>query len=56
MPTIRFFECPSCGHRMRFGSPKCGYCHRPAPFYNRAGFYVVLAVGFVGVTAVSLMP
>lgn len=31
---MRVFRC-SCGHRMRFGANRCGWCWAGTPFYNR---------------------
>ena len=47
--NIRLFQC-SCHHPLRFGAKSCSYCFKPAPFYNRIPFWVVvlLLVLFLG--------
>ncbi|WP_417524545.1 hypothetical protein [Marinovum sp.] len=48
--TRRFFRCPSCGHRLRFGASVCGNCYLPTPLYNRrlAFWLAALLIPIVG--------
>ncbi|MFC0281307.1 hypothetical protein ACFOHK_07025 [Falsigemmobacter intermedius] len=52
MPEIRFFEC-SCGHKLRFGSARCGWCYERTTLVNRREFWLASGLG-LGVSAFAL--
>lgn len=39
--VLRVFKC-SCGHYVRFGVKRCGYCWKPTSLINRTSFYFLL--------------
>lgn len=41
---MRIFECKNCGHKVRLGSSRCGYCYRPTPLLNRKVIWVLLPI------------
>jgi hypothetical protein len=42
--TTRLFKCKSCGHELRYGSARCGYCSVETPLRNRKGLVIALLV------------
>lgn len=48
--SVRFFKCDHCGHKMRLGADRCGYCHQTAPWWNTR-----LAHGVMGLVIVALL-
>lgn len=38
-PALRKYRCRSCGHRLRFGSARCGDCWVRTPIYNQRWFW-----------------
>jgi hypothetical protein len=42
-----------CGHRMRFGAARCGWCYQSTSFYNRRATWMTAAAA---VGAVFLVP
>jgi hypothetical protein len=53
-PALRLFRC-ICGHKLRFGSPRCGACLVPTPVYNRPAFWAVLAVAVLAMVAMAVV-
>lgn len=39
--NLRVLRCRTCGHRMRFGAGRCGFCGMPSQFANRYAFWVI---------------
>ena len=52
--AMRIFECPACGHKMRFNAPYCGKCHAHAPLKNMLSFYF-LCLGVALVAALMML-
>lgn len=45
----RYFSCPSCSHKLRYGAAHCGSCYVPTPLWNRRlPLWVVLCLFSVG--------
>lgn len=42
--TIRVFTCPSCSHRLRLGSARCGRCYMPTLLLNRWSILIPIAI------------
>lgn len=38
--VLRIFYC-GCGHKIRFGAARCGYCGDGAPILNRKSIYII---------------
>jgi hypothetical protein len=47
--ALRLFECKNCGHLLRFGASRFGYCQQGTPILNRKSFWtsVVLLLLFL---------
>lgn len=49
--TWRLVECRKCGHMLRFGKTRCGYCQHPTPWLNRYPVYlpvvIVVSLGYI---------
>jgi len=53
MSELRLFEC-ACGHKLRFGSHRCGWCYERTSLVNRREFWMVSGLG-LGVSAIALI-
>ncbi len=38
--AVRIFLCSRCGHRMRLGGARCGWCHQRKKGWQRPWFYL----------------
>ena len=45
--TIRLFECPDCGHKMRLKGKTCGMCYAEKPLLKRMGVLVRVGVSLL---------
>lgn len=53
--ATRVFRCGKCGHKLRFGVSRCGYCLAHTPILNRRSTYEVLAVVVVALIVLAIV-